>query len=155
LRHYWDDIDTHGFARVSKLRASLPHASSILMDRETLLSHRALWVREEEPCRANLSGLTEAELELFDDLRNGSRLRDAGEGSRRGRRLPLADRAALARRAWASEVTGDPDAPLSGPSRLLPNTYSRREPSSDIRVPLTVRAEDEATIPLRLEEVEP
>lgn len=67
---YWGDIDTHGFAMVSKLRASLPHASSILMDRETLLSHRALWVREEEPYRAELSGLTEAERELFDDLRN-------------------------------------------------------------------------------------
>jgi hypothetical protein len=67
--HYWGDIDTHGFAILSKLRAAFPRASSLLMDRETLLTHRTLWVREDEPHQGDLSGLTESERSLFDDLR--------------------------------------------------------------------------------------
>lgn len=68
--HYWGDIDTHGFAILARLRKTFPRASSFLMDRETLLSHRALWVQEAEPFRGDLGGLTEAEHALFDDLRH-------------------------------------------------------------------------------------
>jgi hypothetical protein len=67
--HYWGDIDTHGFAILDGLRAMLPDARSFLMDRETLLGHRALWVEEPEPCRPPLARLTPGEGEVYDDLR--------------------------------------------------------------------------------------
>jgi hypothetical protein len=43
--HYWGDLDTHGFAILSRLRQHLPQARSLLMDTETLLAHRDLWVQ--------------------------------------------------------------------------------------------------------------
>jgi hypothetical protein len=67
--HYWGDIDTHGFAILNRLRAGLPHARSLLMDRETLLTHRALWSREDAPHRAALDRLTPVEAALYDELR--------------------------------------------------------------------------------------
>jgi hypothetical protein len=43
---YWGDIDTHGFAILSRLRGMFPGVRSMLMDRVTLLAHREQWVRE-------------------------------------------------------------------------------------------------------------
>jgi len=71
--HYWGDIDTYGFHMLDLLRASLPHAQSFLMDRATLLEHRALWVREENPYRGELTRLTDDERSVFEDL-DGVRL---------------------------------------------------------------------------------
>ncbi len=65
---YWGDLDTHGFAIVSELRARLPHTRTLLMDRETLLDHRDHWVREPRPSRARLPHLTDAEQEMYADL---------------------------------------------------------------------------------------
>jgi hypothetical protein len=65
---YWGDIDTHGFAMLDRLRGAFPKARSLLMDRETLMTHRPLWGREEVPCRAALSRLDREEQMLFDDL---------------------------------------------------------------------------------------
>lgn len=73
---YWGDLDTHGFAMLSKLRSLSPGATSFLMDRETLLAHRSLWVREPEPHRGELPALLDHERELYDDLR-GDRLGEA------------------------------------------------------------------------------
>ncbi len=67
--HYWGDIDTHGFAILDQLRARLPHAHSFLMDRETLLEHRALWGEESRPEKRDLHRLTQPETALYDDLR--------------------------------------------------------------------------------------
>ncbi len=67
--YYWGDVDTHGFAILDQLRAYLPHAASFLMDRETLLAHRAQWGEEPEPARHDLSRLTTEEAEVYDDLR--------------------------------------------------------------------------------------
>jgi hypothetical protein len=67
--HYWGDLDTHGFAILSRFRQAFPRAASLLMDRQTLMEHRSLWVRESEPFLADLPGLTEAEQAVFDDLR--------------------------------------------------------------------------------------
>jgi len=67
--HYWGDIDTHGFAILDRLRAAFPNAQSLLMDRETLLVHRSLWVNEAVPHDAPLARLTDAERALFEDLR--------------------------------------------------------------------------------------
>lgn len=66
---YWGDLDTHGFAMLDGLRAFFPDARSFLMDRATLLDHRALWVEEPERHDRPLSRLTSTELELYDDLR--------------------------------------------------------------------------------------
>ncbi|MEU3457255.1 Wadjet anti-phage system protein JetD domain-containing protein [Micromonospora sp. NPDC006766] len=67
---YWGDIDTHGFAILDRLRAAFSHTRSILMDRETLLAHRAHWGREPAPTRRSLPQLTEQERALVDDLVN-------------------------------------------------------------------------------------
>jgi hypothetical protein len=67
--HYWGDLDTHGFAMLERLRASLPRARSLLMDRTTLLAHRPLWTTEEAPHIATLDRLTPEEAKLYADLR--------------------------------------------------------------------------------------
>jgi len=78
--HYWGDIDTHGFAMLDRLRGSLRHARSFLMDRATVLAHRSVWGHERDNERhlAPLARLTPDEAALYDDLvanRLGDRLR--------------------------------------------------------------------------------
>jgi hypothetical protein len=76
--HYWGDLDTHGFAILSRLRHSLPNARSLLMDAETLLAHRALWQQEDTPAAGPLGGLGPAEQAVYLGLvedRWGERLR--------------------------------------------------------------------------------
>jgi hypothetical protein len=68
--YYWGDIDTHGFAILDQLRKHFPHVRSLLMDRETLLSHEAQWAIESTPLVRNLARLNVQERELFDDLRD-------------------------------------------------------------------------------------
>jgi len=71
---YWGDIDTHGFAILDQLRAHLPHAQSLLMDRATLLAHGAQWGTEPQPLTRDLPRLTADETAVFNDLRD-NRLR--------------------------------------------------------------------------------
>lgn len=68
---YWGDIDTHGFGILHRLRGVLPHVRSFLMDRDTLLAHRTMWVQEHADKRytGEPSRLTDEEYALFDDLR--------------------------------------------------------------------------------------
>lgn len=68
---YWGDIDTHGFAILSRLRGYFPQTKSLLMDRDTLMAHRGLWGREDDKKRflGDLSRLSEAEQALFNDLK--------------------------------------------------------------------------------------
>lgn len=66
---YWGDIDTHGFVILDQLRTHFPHVASFLMDRETLLAHRAKWGEEPEPACHNLARLTIEEAALYDELR--------------------------------------------------------------------------------------
>ncbi len=65
---YWGDIDTHGFAILDRLRAWLPRARSVLMDRDTLLAHRDRWVTEDRPANSALTRLTPDEQDLYSDL---------------------------------------------------------------------------------------
>ncbi|MFB6396606.1 Wadjet anti-phage system protein JetD domain-containing protein [Polymorphospora lycopeni] len=65
---YWGDVDTHGFAILDRLRQIFPHTRSILMDRDTLLTHRAHWGREPSPIRTGLPHLHPAEADLYADL---------------------------------------------------------------------------------------
>lgn len=65
---YWGDIDTHGFAILSQLRQHVPHATSLLMDEQTLLAHRSLWGTEARPETRDLTHLTAEEAILYDQL---------------------------------------------------------------------------------------
>ena len=67
--HYWGDIDTHGFAILDQLRGCFPLAASFLMDRETLLAHRAQWGEEPDPARHDLTRLRPEEEAVYNDLR--------------------------------------------------------------------------------------
>ena len=70
---YWGDIDTHGFAILDRLRAWLPRARSVLMDRETLLAHRDRWVTEDRPAKSVLTRLTPDERDLYSSNWSGTR----------------------------------------------------------------------------------
>jgi hypothetical protein len=78
--HYWGDLDTHGFAILSRLRNRFPHTRSVLMDRDTLMAHRELWTEELSATRVlrDLEHLDPFERTLYDDLRHdrlGDRVR--------------------------------------------------------------------------------
>jgi hypothetical protein len=57
---YWGDLDSHGFAILHQLRAAGVEASSVLMDAETVIAHRDLWVDDPEP-NTGVFGLLTAE----------------------------------------------------------------------------------------------
>ncbi len=67
--HYWGDIDTHGFAMLDRLRATLPETRSLLMDRETLIEHAAWWEQEPTQHEGALDRLDESERRLYEELR--------------------------------------------------------------------------------------
>lgn len=69
---YWGDIDTHGFAMLDRFRGVFPTASSLLMDRETLLAHRRLWVEERDQHVEELRCLEPAERALYRELLAGT-----------------------------------------------------------------------------------
>jgi hypothetical protein len=67
---YWGDIDTHGFAILDRARRAVPHLRSVLMDKATLLRHRALLVQETSQCPdVPLEVLTIEERDCYDNLR--------------------------------------------------------------------------------------
>jgi hypothetical protein len=67
---YWGDVDTHGLAILSRARSKMPHLESALMDEHTLLSHRDLWVSEDQQYAApELPLLTPAEQSLYSGLK--------------------------------------------------------------------------------------
>src|SRR5690606_29033953 len=67
---YWGDIDTHGFAILSRVRARLPDVRSMLMDEDTLLHHRMFWGREEQQHSATeLPHLLHTELAVYRALK--------------------------------------------------------------------------------------
>lgn len=76
--HYWGDIDTRGFALLDALRQRFGQARSLLMDRETLLAFKAMWLPEKSRVQRDLPLLGEEEQALYDDLRSnrlGARVR--------------------------------------------------------------------------------
>ncbi len=76
---YWGDLDSHGFAILHRARKYLPRLISLLMDEETFLFHRALWVEEKSPSPSLfLDKLDDTEQALYRDItenRWGFRLR--------------------------------------------------------------------------------
>ncbi|TAN85398.1 MAG: hypothetical protein EPN14_01195 [Gallionella sp.] len=65
---YWGDLDTHGFAMLSRLREKFPHVESMLMDSTTLAKNRTLCVTEPSPLKEIPAFLTEAERATFNAL---------------------------------------------------------------------------------------
>ncbi|MFF4609992.1 Wadjet anti-phage system protein JetD domain-containing protein [Streptomyces albidoflavus] len=70
--HYWGDIDTHGFAILSQVRARFPHTRSLLMDTTTLLAHQVHWGEERSQTSASPRFLHDAEATLEKSLRDGT-----------------------------------------------------------------------------------
>ncbi|MGB5540171.1 MAG: Wadjet anti-phage system protein JetD domain-containing protein [Gammaproteobacteria bacterium] len=68
--NYWGDIDTHGFAILDRLRAHLPQARSLLMDRATLMAFEVHWGMEDKPTQRDLHRLDAQERALYDALRD-------------------------------------------------------------------------------------
>jgi hypothetical protein len=65
---YWGDIDTHGFTILNRVRRAAPHALSVLMDVETLVTHKPFWAIEPTPHIEALTELTDAERALYEGL---------------------------------------------------------------------------------------
>ncbi len=65
---YWGDIDTHGFSILNRLRSIYPETRSFLMDKETFLTHKSLWVEEASPFKGTLPRLLPEESAVFSDL---------------------------------------------------------------------------------------
>ena len=68
---YWGDLDSWGFLFLSEARQHQSHVESLLMDRETLLSHRQRMVKEPDSYPGLPECLTEAEQRLFQEIRDG------------------------------------------------------------------------------------
>lgn len=79
---YWGDLDSHGFAILHRLRTHLPEVTSVLMDEETLVAHRDLWVTEEKPRRGDFDTLTGQEKRAL------ARVRDEGDVRLEQERIP-------------------------------------------------------------------
>jgi len=76
--YYWGDLDTHGFAILDRLRTLLPNVRSLMMDRDTLLAHRAFWVQEDVQEVGPRERLTAEEQTVYEELarqRHGERVR--------------------------------------------------------------------------------
>jgi hypothetical protein len=71
LQVYWGDLDTHGFAALARARRRFPAMVSVLMDEETLLTHRSTWVREDKPSKVESPDcLTPTEFAVYDGIRS-------------------------------------------------------------------------------------
>lgn len=68
---YWGDIDSWGFAILSDVRAKLPSVKAIMMDAETLKQHKDRMVVEPESLEKLPEFLSDAEVQIFSDLKTG------------------------------------------------------------------------------------
>ncbi len=70
---YWGDIDTHGFAILSRARAYLPQLTSMLMDSATMLAFSPLWSSEaSQNGAAALALLTSEEQAVYRALKDNA-----------------------------------------------------------------------------------
>ena len=90
---YWGDLDSAGFAILHRLRAHHDRVTSVLMDDETLLAHRDLWVCDPKPTRALLGNLTSSEARVL------ALLQAEGDVRLEQERVPLAAALESLRRA--------------------------------------------------------
>jgi hypothetical protein len=69
--YYWGDLDSHGFAILSRLRGYFPQLTSLLMDESTLDAFQGLWVIEPSNImlQTNPANLTPDEDKVFHRLK--------------------------------------------------------------------------------------
>ncbi|MCG7413460.1 MULTISPECIES: Wadjet anti-phage system protein JetD domain-containing protein [Microbacterium] len=91
---YWGDMDSHGLAILHRLRSAHTRVTSALMDVDTLLAHRDLWMKDAKPNRGTFDTLTEEERALLE------RLRDEGDPMMEQERIPWEVALAELRIAW-------------------------------------------------------
>lgn len=72
---YWGDLDSHGLRILSQARGVGLRLDSCLMDAETLLTFRDLWIPEPRPFRGELPSLTPSERETLRLLREEGNIR--------------------------------------------------------------------------------
>jgi hypothetical protein len=70
--YYWGDLDTHGFAILSRLRGYFPQLTSMLMDEQTSDTFQNLWVTEPKSSTAIPENLTIEEQQTFLRLKTQS-----------------------------------------------------------------------------------
>jgi hypothetical protein len=70
--YYWGDLDSHGFAMLSRLRCYFPQLNSLLMDEQTLNAFQDLWGVEPKSSAAIPENLTTDEQQLFQRLKTQS-----------------------------------------------------------------------------------
>ncbi len=68
---YWGDLDSWGLSILSDVRSKLPSVEAIMMDSETLAQHENRMVVEPEPLQHLPEFLTDAEAQIFSDLKAG------------------------------------------------------------------------------------
>ncbi|MDJ0349536.1 DUF3322 and DUF2220 domain-containing protein [Cryobacterium sp. PH29-G1] len=72
---YWGDLDSDGFAILHALRVNCTNVTSVLMDEETLLAHRDLWVPEPKPAAGVYPTLTAGEQRVLERIRSEGNVR--------------------------------------------------------------------------------
>ena len=72
---YWGDLDSDGFAILHALRSGCENVTSVLMDEETLLAYRDLWVPEPKAAAGTYSTLTAGEQRVLERIRSEGNVR--------------------------------------------------------------------------------
>ncbi len=72
---YWGDLDSDGFAILSALRSNCADVTSALMDEDTLLAYRDLWVPEPKAAGGTYASLTEGEQKTLERIRSEGNVR--------------------------------------------------------------------------------
>ncbi|TFD51087.1 DUF3322 and DUF2220 domain-containing protein [Cryobacterium sp. Hh7] len=72
---YWGDLDSDGFAILHALRSGCTNVTSVLMDEETLVAYRDLWVPEPKPATGTYTTLTAGEQRVLERIRSEGNVR--------------------------------------------------------------------------------
>ena len=72
---YWGDLDSDGFAILHALRSGCTDVTSVLMDEETLLAYRDLWVPEPKAATGTYPTLTAGEQAVLGRIRSEGNVR--------------------------------------------------------------------------------
>ncbi|MCY7405078.1 MAG: DUF2220 family protein [Cryobacterium sp.] len=85
---YWGDLDSDGFAILHALRSGCTNVTSVLMDEETLLAYRDLWVPEPKTAAGTHPMLTVDEQQALARIRSEGNVRLEQERIAWGYALP-------------------------------------------------------------------
>jgi hypothetical protein len=118
---YWGDLDSDGFAILHSLRSGCRDVTSVLMDEETLLAYRDLWVPEPKAAVGTYPTLTDAEQSTLQRIRSEGNVRLEQERIPWGHALAaLVAAAAVATPVSATPVSRHPPLSPRSPSEVCP-----------------------------------